>query len=48
MHTILIVLVAAVRIALDNGNGGDETRTYYIVYVLSKLKARQVKAIKSN
>ena len=26
-HTVLIVLVAAIRIALDIGNGGDEART---------------------
>ena len=27
-HTVLIILVAAVRIAQDNGNGGDEARAY--------------------
>ena len=27
-HIVLIILVAAIRIALDNGNGGDEVRTY--------------------
>ena len=26
-HAVLIVLVPAIRIALDNGNGGDEART---------------------
>ena len=25
-HTVLFVLVAAIQIALDNGNGGDEPR----------------------
>ena len=27
-HAILIVLVAAIRIALDTGNGGDKAKTY--------------------
>ena len=27
-HAVLIVLVAAIRIALDIGNSGDEARTY--------------------
>ena len=26
-HAVLFVLVAAIRIALDNDNGGDEART---------------------
>jgi len=26
-HTVLFILIAAIRIALDNGNGGDEART---------------------
>ena len=30
-HTVLIVLVATIRIALDNGNGVDKARTYYVV-----------------
>ena len=27
MHTVLFVLVAAIRIALDDGDGGEEART---------------------
>ena len=27
-HAVLIVLVVAIQIVLDNGNGGDETRIY--------------------
>ena len=27
-HAVLFVLVLAIRIALDNGNGDDEARTY--------------------
>ena len=27
-RAVLIVLVAVIRIALDNGNGDDEARTY--------------------
>ena len=27
MHAVLFVLVAAIRIALDNGDGGEEART---------------------
>ena len=34
-HAVLIVLVDAIWIALDNGNGGDEARTYYVVYLVN-------------
>ena len=46
-HTVLMVLVATIRIALDNGNGVDES-TVEPIRRLSKLEARQVEAMKSN
>ena len=33
-HAVLIVLVAAIRLALDNGNGGDWRRSYNLLVYL--------------
>ena len=35
MHGVVIVLVTAIAIAVDDGDGGDEARIHYTVNVLN-------------